>query len=428
MNTFQQKIIGAAALVGVIALTACNSPSHSESLNISDISGSDSVSEHSESLNASVTSGFNSVSDESRESSESGNSEVVTPEISDEDDMEVDYEINMNYEFSLPVIPADETLQMTKLDLPELIEGHLYNVHLLLDEKTFVVSLLGNGGNEESGLYNVETKEYRAMPGLPSQGYRAYNGDYIVYVDYDGNFVDSKSNDDSVKLFLYDLKAQKSTLIYTYSFDRGVEVFGGHWRESILLMDGKVYFDDYKKEEGDSWHATIYTYDIATGTLETLKDNAENPMIYKDTIVYVDQGSDTLKLASLNGKYEADLGHSNISFFTPMKERLLTFRSIFDDKRLISTHEIRDAFTNECFLTTERTISNPEYGDTFMAFRDFLNDYTPIVYSAALNSFISFDDLAGKDVYWHFSGETGYVCTLTHNTDETPEAYVFKLK
>lgn len=207
MGTIKHKLPGILAIFCLMTLTACNiSSTDSE---ISDISKSD---------------GFSG-------------------EIQNTSDNNADMVMEL-YNVELPIVSADEALQITKLDLPEQIEGHSFNINQLIDDKTLIVSLFDREGASGidfgTGLYDIESNEYRALPGLPNDGYCAYNSDYIVYKEYNVDFT-IPSDDNSVKLYLYDVNAQKKKLIYVYSFDRDVELYGGHWRNTISIFDDNVY-------------------------------------------------------------------------------------------------------------------------------------------------------------------------------------------
>lgn len=423
MNVFKHKLIAVFTILCTLALTACNHPSaESDKSDISDFTDVSDTSSISDTSNFSDTSDSLGISVPDNTSNES----LYLP---DNNKTEM---VKKLYDVELPVVSANEVLQMTKLDLPEQIEGHSFVIDLLIDDKTLVISLFDRQGasgiDRGTGLYNTETKEYRAMPGIPLQGYEAFNSDYIVYKEYDNDFTATDA-DKSVKLFLYDLNTQKEKLIYTYSFDRNVELYGGHWIENIVLSDNKIYFDDFVKDTNTEdngsavWNTFLYVYDIQTGNLEKLRDNAENPMEYKDTILYITKENDQLKIDSLNGKYKAELKGS-IEYFMPQKENIFTLEVLSYDDMTVTERGIKNIFTGEYILKTDRLISNPDCGDIFMAFTDFERDYLPIMYNSEGNNFVLFEELIGKNVGWYFCSGAGIVYT----TGETCEAYIFKLK
>lgn len=321
--------------------------------------------------------------------------------------------VREKYNVTLPIISAKEALEITKLDLPELINGHEFRIEQLIDEKTLIVSLFDRAGASGieygTGLYNIESKEYSPLPGLPFDGYSAWNGDYIVYKEYDGDFT-IQADDNSVKLYLYDINARENKLIFTYSFDRQFELYGGHWQNNIVLFDNKIYFDDFIKGDGDpDWRAILYSYDISTGKLEKIEEDAQNPHEYKGSILYfkLNDGSYNL-ICSTDGKFEFN-ANKGITEITALENGIFTLNVLSnDDEKRETTWGIKNLLTDECILTTTRTISDLNSGDNFLAFTDFGSNFPPTLYSVEDNSFIVFDDLIAKQyAVWYFCGETG---------------------
>lgn len=196
------------------------------------------------------------------------------------------------YNLTLPVIPAESALELTEIKLPKQIEGHSFVIGGLLYDKTFIVSLYdivegAIGVDCGTGLYNAENNEYQALPELPPDGYCAWNKDYIVFKEYNSDFM-IPVDDESVKLYLYDINACQSKLIYTYSFDRKIELYGGHWRNNIVLSNNKIFFDDFMSNDNDSdLHAHLFSYDIPSGKVEKIADDAQNPFEYNGTLLYI---------------------------------------------------------------------------------------------------------------------------------------------
>ncbi len=339
--------------------------------------------------------------------------------------------VKKEYDISLPVVKASEVLDIEKIDLPKKKGKYYVNYNELFDEKTFLVTLYEGDGistvtYSENGLYNIEDKTYRVLKNLPDEGYCAWNSDYIVYKVSDGDFL-SIPEDESVKLYLYDIKAQESKLIYTYSFDREFEVFGGHWKNGIVLRDGKVYFDDMIMDENSKLqNAFLLSYDIATGKLEKLEDDAQFPIFFKNSIFYIkkDVTNDKLDIVSLDNDYEFEMKEKVINF-AATKDRMLSLNVISnDDVNHETTWGIKNMETGECILKTTNTIDLPRGGNDFFSFFDHMTDYTPIIYNTKDNIFIAFDELTGNDVVWYLYENVGVVRDYT----EENTAYMFTLK
>ena len=67
------------------------------------------------------------------------------------------------FNITLPIVTADEALNMVKLNLPTQIDGCSVYWGELIDENIFIVELLDKG---EKGLYNIESNEYSSLPGI----------------------------------------------------------------------------------------------------------------------------------------------------------------------------------------------------------------------------------------------------------------------
>ena len=70
------------------------------------------------------------------------------------------------------------------------------------------------------------------------------------------------------------------------------------------MKDGKVYYDVFY-EDGGELRASLYEYNISAGESVKLVDDAQNPMEYKDDILYFAKRDGEYKtVASLNGSIE----------------------------------------------------------------------------------------------------------------------------
>lgn len=329
-----------------------------------------------------------------------------------------------DYGIELPIVTADETLKMFRLD-PK-INGHDYSVNAILDWKTLLVSLfdrVGAGGVDRGiGLYDLESNEFRLLPGLADDGFCAWNRDYIVYKKFDSDFT-IPADDESVKLYLYDINAEKEKLIYTYSFDRNTEFYGGHWKNNIVLSEGKVYFDDYVGS-GDNMRSFLYSYDIASDKAEKLADDAVNPHLFKNDIMYFKLKDGKFKiLVTLGGDTELTV-KDNLTEIVTFGDRIFIMDAFNNDEEKITVWGIKDIVSDKRILQTEKTITSLQGSGSFLVYQDFSTNYPPLVYNVANDRFIVFDELIGKNVSWEICGETG----LVRASGEEPETYLFMLK
>lgn len=402
MKTHRLKSIflGIIMLLGVVNFTACGSNGQADS-----------------------------ASESSDPTSESENSDVQYDDNDDnasnsDDDQYSDNEsinwVRKEFNTTLPVVTADETLNMVKLNLPAQIDGSSVYWRELIDENLFIVELLDKG---EKGLYNIESNEYSSLPGIGEGEICAYNRDHIVYKQYNSDFT-TPSDDDSVKLYLYDIPNRTNNLIYEYSFDRQTELYS-HCQNSIALLDNIIYFDDISEGDDGESHAYLYSYDIQSGKTEKILDDAQNPFIFNGDILYLRLKDGRYgHISSLSGKYDLDI-NGNVSYFAALSDSVYSLGVVSnDDEKRETTWGIRDLNTNEYILITTRTISQLDFGDLFFAFIDYGINGFPVVYNAQGRNIVVFEEFYNADVSWRFYKDTGVMCVL----GDSPAMYMFKLK
>lgn len=333
-----------------------------------------------------------------------------------------------DYNIELPIVTAGEALNMFRLD-PK-IDGHDYSVNAFLDWKTLLVSLfdrVGAGGVDRGiGLYDLESYKFSPLPGLAENAFCAWDSNYIVYKKYDSDFT-IPAEDESVRLYLYDINAEKEKLIYTYSFDRDIEFYGGHWQNNIVLSEGKVFFDDYiVSEDGSEMRSFLYSYDIASDKVEKLVDDAVNPHLFKNDILYFKQNEDGRfkTLVTLGGDYETAAADGLVEIVT-FDDRIFIMDAFSDDEAKITVWGIKDLVSDKRILQTEKTITSLQGSGSFLVYWDFSANYPPLVYDVANERFIVFDELIGNDVGWYICGEVGLARASSGGQAET---YLFTLK
>lgn len=328
--------------------------------------------------------------------------------------------VRENFNTTLPVVTADEALNMVKLDLPNKINESSIFFGELIDEDTFIVELLDNG---EKGLYNIESNKYTPLPGFGDGEICAYNQYYIVYKQYNGNFI-VPSDDNNVKLYLYDISNQTNHLIYDYSFDRYYELNSHHYN-SIALSDNIIYFDDISEGSDSELHAYLYSYNIQSGNIERIADDAQNPFVFNGNIMYLKLSDGKYNhISSLNGDYDLDI-NGNVCYFGTLIDSIYSLGVVSsDDEKRETTWGIKNLNADEYILMTNRTISQLDYCDMFLAFIDYGINGFPIVYNARDKNVVVFEDFYDQEVSWRFYKDTGVIRII----GDTPVMYMFKLK
>ncbi|MDE7230426.1 MAG: hypothetical protein K2N56_08095, partial [Oscillospiraceae bacterium] len=274
------------------------------------------------------------------------------------------------------------------------------------------------------GLYDLDSYKFITLPGLAENAFCDWDSDHIVYKKYDSDFTVS-AEEESVRLYLYDINAEKEKLIYTYSFDRNTEFYGGHWQNNIVLSEGKIYFDDYVGS-GDNMRSFLYMYDIASDKVEKLADDAVNPHLFKNDILYFKQNEDGKfkTLVTLGGDYEITAADDLVEIVT-FDDRIFIMDAFSDDEARITVWGIKDLVSDKRILQTEKTITSLQGSGSFLVYQDFSAKYPPLVYDVANERFIVFDELIGNDVGWYICGEVGLARASSGGQAET---YLFTLK
>ncbi|MDE7229531.1 MAG: hypothetical protein K2N56_03545 [Oscillospiraceae bacterium] len=169
----------------------------------------------------------------------------------------------------LKVSYAVDKLNFIELDLPDdlSVEGFIdENRAVVIKEDTMTLE-------QTLEIYNVKKKTYSVIERLGADG-RYWS---VEYTDKDHIIYKSRSDnyDHSDELYLYDINAGSSVLIYSGE-DRTYSI--RYDDPTPVIADGKVYFTV-------SDH--ILVYDIESKTVLMTIDDASRPMRYKDDVIYL---------------------------------------------------------------------------------------------------------------------------------------------
>lgn len=179
---------------------------------------------------------------------------------------------------------ASEYFTVEELDLPDTINGMDYWFYDFIDESVLLVQLTDARNNipeqREFGALNILTGEYKTLFSVPegeSYGLSCTDGRYAVCSRHD-----EASGDYFIRLF--DLSTGEGRDIYTYApVYKGINVPLG----PRVLLDGCLYFSDAMPGEDATGRMQLLCYNIGTGDLSTVAENASCPVVVDGQLAWM---------------------------------------------------------------------------------------------------------------------------------------------
>ncbi len=135
-------------------------------------------------------------------------------------------------------------------------------------------------------IYNYITEEWEEPLNSTSKNELFCNS--IMSFEYiDDNYIIVSTTLDPMsyiegKLILFDLLSGDYKVIYEYPYDKKSEPphYTGSHPNDIVVFNNKIYFDDFVGEDD----CTLYAYDIMSDELRAVRENAINPIVYKNEV------------------------------------------------------------------------------------------------------------------------------------------------
>lgn len=140
----------------------------------------------------------------------------------------------------------------------------------------------------EIGVYNLKSSSYTKLIDLSigSQGaINAITDKYLVWTESIEN-----SNWNKTCLHVYNLKEKNDEVFYIPTRDpqTGV-VYEWNWSNPVII-DSKIYFDDYTEKSADTKKVDMFCYDIDTKEVTKIEEMAKWPTKYKNQISWNKMG------------------------------------------------------------------------------------------------------------------------------------------
>jgi len=187
----------------------------------------------------------------------------------------------------------------------------------------------------ELGMYDLKTNQYTPIVTLDDGhsigGIEAASDNYVVWKESLAGNTWLKSC-----LHLYDKKRGQDVVIYTNAVDPDTGfVYAENYNPAILLND-VIYFDDVVGVlDNGALTMNVFSYDIASGTIELVHSIAKMPMVYRGELVFLAKEAGTNRsqlLSYANGvkKAIAALDDDIVALFAS-GQHILTVKNIYEN-------------------------------------------------------------------------------------------------
>ena len=353
-------------------------------------------------------------------------------EISDVEEETMPKEINVkDHTYFKEKISADDVVEYHEIELPEF-EGYKTGFRTIINRDTILIYLkpadVPNANTSEIGLYNFQTKEYTSIISDEAAKYASRTNDekYIVFTNY--------SADMSYEwLYIYNIDNNEMKQVYSYALSKEGTIYSPHGN-NILIIDNLIYFDDYYESASGEVDVKLLCYNITTDTVELVKDNAQNPLFYKDDLIFITKDEDgnyntiSSKDESVSIKLDGEVfGPNNLkankySIYTTMYSN---FRD--SNSQMNSKFVLKDLVTNEPIIASTDPICDMSLTDHYLCWNDYTGlVYThPAYYDLNLKKLVSFDSIDDCDYFFYPYDDVGILITRTEVNYKICDKYYF---
>lgn len=331
----------------------------------------------------------------------------------------LDYEYQPMDSHSLfkEVVSADEYFNITEIEMPN-INGLKSEYWYLIDRDNIIVKLYENDPNKylETGIYNLKTQKYETIiqeeKSESDYTMRACNEKYII--------LSNTAWDLSYEtLYYYDRVNKTLHEFYNYSIYENGKMYSYH-TNNTLIKDDTIYFDDYYKNDSNEVAVKLYSYDIAASKLDVFKDNAQNPLLYHNDVIYITKNSDDNKynlISSIDNNFNLSI-NDNISGTCLKPNNSGIFTVIYDtfldvNNYGYSNYAVKNLITEDVLIASNDPLCDLVVTDNFVCWSDYAGtiDTSPCMYDINHDEIISFDSIEEADYHFQAYEECGIIVT-----------------
>ncbi len=321
-----------------------------------------------------------------------------------------DEEVISLYQTFVPITDADTELKIDEIILPETLNGMELSCTGIYDESNVIVVLYTPIITNEIGLYNFKTGGYKKLINIGENRYFglcAYNEDYMI-------FRFSEDEWRTCKLYYFSFAQEYFISFFSYSTDPSTNRVYTHNGNSVVLIDDKIYFDDFYGDTNGDLRVKLYEYTIGKQQLIPLLEDAQNPMVYNEEIASFRKNSEGKfkdivsvdnNLILKNTKHLKQITANGNGFFCIENNST-------NDKTKITTFQITDMLKNKPVLSTDSSIANLDSNSRFVTWRNYYEE-KPYMYDTDKEQLLLFSDIPAGINNFFFSGKLGLLMNTT---------------
>nr|WP_312576971.1 hypothetical protein [Sedimentibacter sp.] len=328
------------------------------------------------------------------------------------------------YQIFVPISDASEELKINEIILPEQLNGMEASCTGIYDESNILVVLYTKLPTiiHEIGMYNFETNDYKKLMNIGEDEcfeISTFNEDYMIL---------RLSEDDwkTCQLYYFSFADMELVSFFSYTVDPSKNRVYAQNNNSIVVIDDKVYFDDFFSDSKGQLRVNLYEYIIGKQQLIPLFEDAQNPMVYNGDIASFRKNSE--------GKFKDIVSSDNnliLSNTKHLKQITVNKNGFFciennatNDKTKITTFQITDMFKNKPILSTEYSIDNLHSNNRFVTWTNYYEE-KPYIYDTEKEQLILFSNIPTGVNSFLFSDELGI---LINTKDDKSRLFVFALQ